>query len=337
MRRWVQWRVAALSVALVVAGTAPVAAADWTTAEERFAALERSRALLVLVDGEPVVEQVVAGPGLARPVNIKSLSKVVISALVGAAIDREVLQGVEQPVTALLGERVPPEADPRVAAITVGHLLSMQSGLERTSGGNYGAWVSSDDWVAYVLERPFVAEPGGRMGYSTGNSHLLSAALVEQTGESTLALARAWLGDPLNVAIPDWLQDPQGVHFGGNEMRLSPRALARFGEMMRRGGQVDGTRVVPPDWVEATWTPRTRSHFNDDRYGYGWFITELAGYDAYYGWGFGGQMLYVVPELALTVAMTSDPTPPSSGTRYLRRLEAIVAEALIPAAAARAP
>ena len=332
-----------LTVCLLVSLAATTVSAEEATGSDpaltdvadAFAALERSRAMLVLVDGEPVIQRVVDGPDLSTPVNIKSLSKVVMGALVGAAIDRDVFAGTGQAVTELLGDRVPEDADARVNDITVGHLLSMQSGLARTSGASYGAWVASDDWVGYVLRREFVDEPGGQMGYSTGNSHLLSAALVEQTGESTLALARAWLGEPLDVTIPDWLQDPQGIHFGGNEMRLSPWALARFGEMIRQAGRLDGRQVLPADWIEASLTPRTRSRFNNDLYGYGWFITELEGYTAYYGWGFGGQMLYVIPELELTAVMTSDPTPPSSGTTYLRRLERVVSEHLIPAVAAQ--
>src|SRR5690606_21351540 len=142
--------------------------------------------------------------------------------LVGIAIHRGVFDGVDQPVVDLLEDRIPEQATPGIEKITVGHLLSLQAGLERTSGSYYGRWVLSEDWVAHVLTRPFVDEPGGRMLYSSGSTHLLSAALTEATGESTLALARVWLGQPLNIIIPPWPQDPQGIYFGGNDMRLSP-------------------------------------------------------------------------------------------------------------------
>lgn len=293
--------------------------------------LERLHSLLVLVDGEPAFEHVVRGPGLDTPVNIKSLSKTILAALVGSAIDRNLIAGVDQPVIGLLRDRVPDDASPGVHQITVGNLLSMQSGLKPTFGNQYGAWVNSDNWVAYVLRQPFVGEPGGRMRYSTGNSHLLSAALVEQTGRSTLSLAREWLGAPLGITIPDWMQDPQGIHFGGNQMRLSPRALARFGEMVRAGGTWEGQEILSSRWIERSWIPRGRSQFHNGHYGYGWFITELAGYQAYYGWGFGGQALYLLPELAMTVVMISDPTPPSPGHAPIRELEGLILEYLIPA------
>lgn len=327
--RWVAFAVCLLVSPQVFGANAVLPGQVVADVRDRVSALERFHSLLVLHRGEPVIEHVARGPGLETPVNIKSLSKTVLATLVGIAIDRGVIRGAGQPVTELLGPRVPADAPPGIDAVTVGHLLSMQAGLERVSGSGYGAWVSSDNWVEYVLSRPMVGEPGGRMRYSTGNTHVLSAALVEQTGRSTLALARDWLGEPLQITIPDWQRDPQGVHFGGNNMRLSPRALARFGEMIRQGGRYSGTRVVSEAWIRASWQPRGRSRFNNDQYGYGWFITELSGHTAYYGWGFGGQMLYVVPELALTVVMTSDPTPPSSGTAYLRRLEDVVA-GLIP-------
>lgn len=302
------------------------------TAIERARALPSLHALLVAHHGEPIVEYAAEGEELAQPTNIKSLAKTVISALVGIAIERGVIDGVDQAVTELLADRVPDAADPRVNQITIGNLLSMQAGLERTSGPNYGRWVASDNWVAYALTRPFVDEPGGRMLYSTGNTHLLSAALSDSSGRDTHELAQDWLGEPLNITIPPWTRDPQGIYLGGNEMALSPRALLEFGELYRQRGVIDGERVLPADWIEASWTPRARSVFNYDQYGYGWFITELAGHDVYYGWGYAGQMLYVIPDLALTVVMTSDPTPPSPGRSYLRQLEALVAEVLIPAA-----
>ncbi len=323
-----------LAVSVAVQGVA----ADNRASDPRFeeveasaASMERLHSLLVLVDGEPRVERVFRGGDLETPVNIKSLSKTVLSALVGAAIQEGVLSGVDQSIADALGDRLPPDADPAVADITIGHLLSMQSGLERTSGANYGTWVASSDWVTDALRRPMVGEPGGRMRYSTGNSHVLSAALVAQSGQATLNLARQWLGAPLNIRIPDWLRDPQGVHFGGNEMRLSPRALARFGELYRLGGEIGGQRVLAEDWIDASWTPRGRSRFTNDGYGYGWFITELGGERAYYGWGFGGQLLYVIPDLGMTVVMISDPNPPSPGGAYRRQLERLVSDMLIPA------
>ncbi|WP_374468339.1 serine hydrolase domain-containing protein [Phenylobacterium sp.] len=293
--------------------------------------LPQLRSLIVARDGEVAFERAFRGPGLDTPVNVKSASKTVLASVTGAAIARGEL-ALDQPVAPILGRRVPAAADPRVRRITVEHLLSMEAGLEPTSGANYGAWVSSRDWVGYALSRPFVDEPGGRMLYSTGASHILSAVLTAATGRSTLENTRAWLGGPLGVEIPAWTRDPQGIYFGGNEMALSPRALLAFGEMHRNGGLHAGVRVLPEAFVRDAWRSRGgRSPWTGYTYGLGWWLREAAGHPVAFAWGYGGQMVYVAPTLGLTVAMTSDPA--ARGVQgHVQALHAIFDQAFVPAA-----
>lgn len=152
------------------------------------------------------------------------------------------------------------------------------------------------------------------MIYSTGSSHLLSAILTRRTGKPTLQLARQWLAPLDGFAISAWMRDPQGIYLGGNEMAMTPRALLAFGELYRRGGITStGERLLSQDWIATSWTPRTRSRYTGHGYGYGWFITELGGEAVRYGWGYGGQMVYVVPGLEMTVVMTSNTRQPSGG------------------------
>jgi CubicO group peptidase (beta-lactamase class C family) len=119
---------------------------------------------------------------------------------------------------------------------------------------------------------------------------------------------------------------------GGNNMALSPLALFRFAEMWRAGGVWDGARVLSRDWVEASWTPRTRSPFSGHDYGYGWFLARAGTREVFYGRGYGGQMLYLVPSLDLTVVVTSDPTRPARSHGYVGALNALLADHIIPAA-----
>lgn len=291
----------------------------------------RLHSLVVAYDGRTEIAETFGGPGLNQPANIKSLSKTVLSGVVGAAVDRGVVS-MDQTVPELLPNRVPENASAGIERITLDHLVTMRAGLERTSGANYGRWVVSSDWVAFVLSRPFVDEPGGRMLYSTGSTHLASVALSETTGRSTLELAREWVAQPLGVQLNPWLRDPQGVYFGGNDMVMAPMDLLRFGEMYRQGGVYNGQRVLSEAWIEDSWRGRGTSPWSNDDYGYGWFITELAGETVYYGRGYGGQLLYVIPSVQMTVVITSDPNPPSPGGRYVRDLHRFVAQYLIPAA-----
>lgn len=292
--------------------------------------LPRLHCLLVARHGEVLVEHCAEGLAPDRPVNVKSVSKSVLSALVGIAIGEGHLEGVGQRAWGLLGVR-DSAADPRKRDITVGHLLSMQSGLERTSGGNYGGWVQSADWVRNAMSRPMVAEPGGPMLYSTGNYHLLSAILTARTGQSTFAYARSRLAEPLGISLPRWARDPQGIYFGGNEMLLSPRAMIRFGELYRNGGRRGDAQVVPAEWIHASLEPRTRSRWSGDGYGYGWFIGQAGGYPMFYALGYGGQYIIVVPDLELTVAVTSDPYASREGG-HRRAIRELLGRWIVPAA-----
>ena len=157
--------------------------------------LPRLHSLLVSQDGELIVERYFNGRDAASIANVKSASKSVISALVGIAISEGYLEGVQQPIGDFFGDRLAGEANRGKSSITVGDLLTMQSGLETTSNRNYGAWVQSRDWVGFALAQPLGnAHRVGLMEYSTGNTHLLSAILTMATGDSTLAYARRCAG-----------------------------------------------------------------------------------------------------------------------------------------------
>lgn len=298
-------------------------------AYERAAALPRLRSLLVQQHGTMVGERYFHDATAARAANIKSASKSVISALVGIALAEGELHGLDQP----LAELLPAQArslDSAKRAINLEDLLTMRAGLQSTSFGGYGAWVSSRDWVRDALRRPMVDEPGHRGGdmiYSTGTSHLLSAALTHATGTSTYAYARRKLAAPLGITLRPWAADPQGIYLGGNEMHMTPRDMVKFGQLyLDRGRAPDGTRLLPEAWVDSSWVPRTRSRFNDNRYGYGWWIRDAAGHPVYFAWGYGGQYVFVVPTLDLVIVTTSDPDAPSRGDGHRDGIYGIMEE-----------
>ena len=273
------------------------------------------------------------GPSLDAPVNIKSISKSIVSALVGIAIARGMLDGVDQPIAPFFKRYIRPDSDPRLRAITIGQLLTMQSGLTRTSGPEYAGWVRSRNWIEHILTAPLLADPGGPMIYSTGNSHLLSAILTQATGRTTHTFAREYFAKPLGIRLPAWPRDPQGIFFGGNQMRLSARALVRVGELYRNQGRFGDAQIVPSEWVSQSWTPRTRSIFSGQLYGYGWFIAKAGEHPLYYAWGYGGQFIFIVPDLELTVVTTSAPSGPRD-FEHLGAIYGLLLDEIIPAAEA---
>jgi CubicO group peptidase (beta-lactamase class C family) len=269
--------------------------------------LPRLHSLLVSIDGRLVAERYYNGATASRPANVKSVAKSIVSALVGMAIERRLIPGVDTPIVTYFPE-LKRDPDSRKLKISIEDLLTMRPGLESTSNRNYGAWVQSRNWVQHALSRPMLAEPGQLMDYSTGNTHLLSAIVTKVSGTNTWQFANDTLARPLGFALARWPRDPQGIYFGGNDMLMTPRQMLAFGELYLRRGRLDGKAVVPERWIETSIVPRGRSGFSGQRYGYGWWVRELAGHDAFYAWGFGGQYIIVVPEVEMVVVATSSPT-----------------------------
>ncbi|MEM1345669.1 MAG: serine hydrolase [Pseudomonadota bacterium] len=313
--------------------SAPSASGALDAVLERAAALDQLHAIVIASPDAILAERAFRGPGLARTANVKSVSKTLVALLTGIAIERGVLAGVNARLEDTAPSLIPRGADPRVGRLTLADLLTMQAGLERTSGANYGPWIASRDWVADALSRPMVAEPGARFLYSTGSFHILGAVLTEASGQSLLALARDWLARPLGIEIPAWTRDPQGRYLGGNNMALSPRALARIGQCVLAGGRWQDRQVIAQDWLATSWQPRTRSPWSGHAYGYGWFLARLGETRVVYGRGYGGQMLYVLPERGLTVAITSDPTRPARSGGYFSQLNRLLSDHIVPALA----
>lgn len=292
--------------------------------------LPRLHSLLVSWRDELVLEAYFNGARASRPANIKSASKSLISALVGVAIDRGWIEGVDQPIATFFDDRFAAD-DPGKRDITIEDLLTMRSGLQSTSGRNYGAWVQSGNWVRYVLSRPLEHEPGVTMSYSTGSTHVLSAILTRVSGMSTWELAQSVLGKPLGSEIARWPRDPQGIYFGGNDMLLTPRQMVAFGELYLDRGLFEGSQIVPEAWIDASFVPRTRSRWDDDRlYGYGWWMRPLDGHQSYYAWGYGGQFIFVVPDLDLVVVTTSAATPGDDRRGHRRGVAELIEDIVVP-------
>ena len=325
-----------MSASLALAGillSAPVAGSpqeDLSRARALAAGLPQLHSLLVSHRGQLVLEYYAPKQGANRLANIKSASKSLISTLVGIAIARKLIPGLDTPIARWFPE-LRKDPDRRKQTITIGNLLTMQSGLESTSGEHYGTWVSSRNWVRHALARPMVSEPGTTMEYSTGTSHILSAILTKASRTSTHQFASEVLARPLGITLARWTRDPQGIYLGGNEMLMTPRQMIAFGELYLNRGRARGRQVVPAEWVDTSCVPRTRSRWDPDReYGYGWWIQDFDGQRACFAWGFGGQYVMVFRDLDLVVVITSATTVSEDRRGYRRQLFDLIEREILP-------
>lgn len=254
---------------------------------------------------------------------LNSASKSFTGALIGIAIEQGYIGGVDD----LLSDYLPQvleQQDTRKHQITLEHLLTHTSGLEWYEWGsgytNWSEFQNAPNWVDYILNRNLVYEPGTQFAYSTGNTHLLSAVIEAATGMTAEEYARINLFEPLGIENWQWDTDPQGITDGGNGLHLSTRDAARFGQLFLQNGQWNGQQLVPAEWVETSTTAKNGGAGDGTgSYGYQWWTRTYhsggystytppygrVGYTVYYALGHGGQFLFVVPELNLVCAITS--------------------------------
>jgi CubicO group peptidase (beta-lactamase class C family) len=202
--------------------------------------------------------------------------------------------------------------DPR-HAITIDNLLHMRSGLEwqeEYAGQSdviemlFGA--GSADRAHYAADKPLVHTPGEEWYYSTGTSMILSRIIADQVGyfdEGTQWAQEALFG-PLGITSVVHDLDDTGVMSGGSAIDMTARDFARFGLLYLRGGEWDGTQIVPESWVDYARMPLVDAPV----YGAHWWIsgTEERYPSSFSANGFNGQSINVVPELDLVVVVLAN-------------------------------
>ena len=192
---------------------------------------------------------------------------------------------------------------------TTGHQLTHTSGLEWYEWAGRSNWQefrTSENWVDYILNRNLISTPGSSFAYSTGNSHLLAAALENATGMGELEFAHKNLFDALGMNSVVWGMDPQGVADGGNGIAMTVQDAARFGQLYLQGGQWNGEQLIPAQWVKQSTTAKNNGAGDGTgSYGYQWWIRSFQGYDTFYAFGAHGQFIFVVPQLELVTVIAS--------------------------------
>ncbi|MET0965013.1 MAG: serine hydrolase [Nakamurella sp.] len=299
------------------------------------------RAFVVTVDGQPAAEHYGQNGGAAVSNNVYSVTTSVTSMLIGIAIGDGSLPGID----ATIGELLPTNRAgmaPGVADVTVRQLLTMTGGV--IADENLRSAFTSDDWVTEILATPLDHPAGREFGYSSAGYHLLAAIIAATTGQSPLEFARERLFGPLGIvtepaaepiavldpaassALPtgfSWSVDPKGINVGYGELKITANDMAKLGQLYLDQGQWHGRQLVPASWVVDSTTTAS-----DAGYGYGWWIDESAGHPSFAALGQAGQIIAVVPDLGLVVAISA---ADGAGAFEAIDLLDIVGEQIVPA------
>ena len=235
----------------------------------------------------------------------RSCTKTVLGMLLGQAIERGLVAGVDARVLDLLGG-TPPAARGGQAkhALRVGELLTMSSCLEcndwdDSSPGNEELMYPQGDWLQFALDLP--VRSGRSFSYCTAGVVMLGIALERAVGEPLSAFAQRELFGPLGIDRAVWQQTPKGQTSTAGGLRLTSRALLALGELYLNGGR----DLVPAAWVDESL--RAHARIDDETgYGYLWWLRSFAGARSFYMTGMGGNRVHVFPELEAVVVITSE-------------------------------
>jgi len=275
-----------------------------TIAEKGF----RIDAVFVARNGREVLNASNFPYRMDRRHKIYSCTKSVLSALIGIAIERGYLTGVDQPVVGIFSDYEFDHLDAHKRGMTIEDLLTMSTCLDCRDSYKY-RWAGldemwgSDDWIQYVLDLPMVAEPGTRFEYCNGASFLLSAILQETAGRTAFEFAGEHLFGPLGIIDVEWSESPQGYNLGYAGLTMLPEDMAKFGQLYLNEGAWGDKQLIPAEWVAASTRPVVHAQTLQPDYGYQWWI---APYGAYLALGYQGQYIAVLPELDLVAVFVSE-------------------------------
>jgi CubicO group peptidase (beta-lactamase class C family) len=238
---------------------------------------------------------------------MRSITKSVVALLYGIALARGQVPAPDEPLLRRFPEYFDLAADARRAERTVAHALTMTLALEWDESIPYTSAANSEiamelapDRYRFVLERPITGEPGRRWSYCGGASALIGQLIGKGAGQPLPDFARAALFEPLGIDTFEWMAGADGVASAASGLRLTPRGLARIGQLVLQSGM----DIVPAAWLEAVLRPRVQI---DEAlsYGYQWYLaTDARPYRWLAAMGNGGQRLFVLPDLELVVAIT---------------------------------
>jgi CubicO group peptidase (beta-lactamase class C family) len=278
--------------------------------------------------------------------NIKSITKSVVSALTGIAIEKKLIPGVNTPVMKFFPEYNKPRSlsthgivwfeewkrynDSVRNTLTLRHLLTMQPGFEWNDFGPMaGAFINSSDPVRFTLDLSFSDTPGTKFVYCTPATSVVSAAIGKAVHTDIRSFAQKNLFDPAGITTQRWDVDPMGRRVGGSESFMTARDMMRFGLLYLHKGKVGNKQVIPEAWVEASTARQARLDYwdilpNANGYGYFWWRRKTNGHQTFFASGAMGQLIVVVPDLDMVIVAGTLLNRPNRNREELKMLHVMI-------------
>jgi len=286
------------------------------------AEMERLYGLLIVKNGHLVAEGYFNEGSVEQKALLQSVGKSYTSALTGIALEQGYLSGMDQKMLDFFPEFVDKITDPRKKQITIRDMLQMRAGYpwEETSPELFDT-LCNGFRPSHLVDFTLNGDPGTDFAYSNLTSHLLGIIVARASGKDFKSYAQVNLFSPLGVEVGEpWWQDWEGYYTGHGGVRFTLRDVAKFGMLYLNDGKYNGKQIVSSDWVHnslktysesvssgAPKSGRIGRYFSEIGYGYQWWSARVGDHDINYAAGHGGQLIILLKEFNMLLAVTSDP------------------------------
>ena len=265
--------------------------------------------------------------------DLRSATKSITSALVGIAIDQGVIENVNQAALASIsGYTEIDNWDDRKNNIKIKHLLTMSSGLacddsDFSSAGNEEYMYRQQDWVKFILDLQQTSKPGNKWAYCTGGVVSLGAIIEDSSGLQTEDFATQYLFEPLGISNYHWEFTPTGRVDTGGHIHMTPRDMAKIGQLFLQQGLWNGQTLISKQWVAESTTVQILTN-QGYHYGYLWWRGRIDSHDFYYAGGNGGQFITIMPSLNMVVVSTAQNYNSNLSSQFFILLKTLIDAAL---------
>ena len=268
--------------------------------------------LVIVKDGVLVHEAYPGNFTATSKHDLRSATKSLTSLLIGIAVDQQLITDSSEPALRYIQDYASYQNwDDRKNSIAIEHLLTMTSGLDcddwtGSSPGNEARMYPRQDWVKFILDLPMKNDPGQQFSYCTGGVVALGAVIEGAAGAAADEFSAEHLFAPLGIGNYYWSYSPSGQVDTGGHIFMTPRDMAKVGQMVLDRGVWEGAQIVSDTWIDRSTAYRLSIN-NVDDYGYLWWRRNLGSngdYPAVYASGNGGQYIFIIPDVNMVIVFT---------------------------------
>lgn len=282
--------------------------------------LETLYSLLLIKNGFLIGEKYFNEGSIGQLSKRASVTKSFTSALMGIAIDKGIIESVDEKKINFFPELTNKITDERKNEITIKQMLQMRAGYPwEETDTLYWNTLWTGKYLNVIEEFPLKSDPGTLFQYSNLTSNWLSIIISRAAKTDLRSFGEEHLFAPLNIKIGDWNRDFDGYYIGSGDIELFARDMAKFGLLYLNDGKYNDEQIISSKWVKDSFqkysheinsagvkSSKVGRYFHDLSYGYQWWFAKVGNYEFNFAWGHGGQLIVLIDDLDMVIVTTAD-------------------------------